>query len=156
MDKTTKTKTQTSSRKDADWCELYEYVKTNILGYDTQKLPSHFILRLKGLAKGKFIANKNIKPMANYDFKTILYTFKICKPAIMEALRSVAFKDESHKINYIMVIIEKEINNVVERINKKKISEEKVEVIDITHQDNESAEYKRKEKKENKHLEDLW
>lgn len=150
------TKAQMALRKDADWCELYEYVKTDILKYDTQKLPSYFTLRLKGLAEGKFMANKNSQPMASYDFTTILYTFKICKPKISEALNSVPFKDESHKINYIMVIIEKEINNVVERINKKKNSEEKIEIIDVSHQENEPAEYKRKAKKENKHLEDLW
>ena len=45
MDKTTKT--QTSSRKDADWCELYEYVKTNILGYDTQKASITFYITIK-------------------------------------------------------------------------------------------------------------
>ncbi|HZJ99018.1 MAG TPA: hypothetical protein VFC79_03380, partial [Tissierellaceae bacterium] len=53
------------------WNALYEYVKKEILEYtDDMQLPRFMILRLRGLRNGKFMANKNSKPMANYDYGT--------------------------------------------------------------------------------------
>ena len=47
--------------------KLYEYVKS-ILRYDeSQALPQWFVLRLKGLATGKYLANNHIKSRANYS-----------------------------------------------------------------------------------------
>ena len=139
-----------------EWFDLYEYVKREIFGYEDEKLSKYCVLRLIGLSEGKFMANKKQVPLASYSFTTILYTFKICKPQILSALKSVAFKDERHKINYIMVIVEGEINSVIDRLNRKKIATEKAESLDTSYHQTEAAEYKPKTKKVNKKLEDLW
>jgi len=46
--------------------------KREIMGYTDEKLPKYMVLRLKGLERGNFLANKKHTPMANYDFKIIL------------------------------------------------------------------------------------
>ena len=112
---------------------LYQYVKNNILEYDKNlRLPRYFILRLQGLAKGNFISNKSIKPMASYTFTEILYTFKFCSVNIKKAIADKnRFKDEQHLFNTIMVIVEKEINNVVHRLRNLAKIEEKVDDVEI-------------------------
>ena len=72
-----------SKEESQDWENLYNYVKSNIMGYDeNQALSKNMVLRLKGLLTGKFIENKNIKDISNYSYKTILTTFKYCYPDI--------------------------------------------------------------------------
>jgi len=141
-----------------DWDELYQYIKTEIFEYTNQALPKYMILRLKGLAEGKFMANKHVKSMAKYEYKHILYTFKINKIKIKEIIKSSKFENEQHKFNTVMLIIEKEINDVVERLNQKVKSEEKIEKIDLTNTMHEGAVYKNKsnDKELNKELKELW
>ena len=141
------------------WNLLYEYVKKEILEYtDDMQLPRFMILRLRGLRNGKFMANKNSKPMANYDYNTILLTFKACKYDILRYTKQGIFKDEQHRFNYIMVIIENNINDIVMRLKNVKRQEKKIDIIDIeTIQRDETAEYTRKSKEAtNKRLDDLW
>jgi len=146
-----------TQKEKEDWDELYQYIKTEIFEYADQALPKYMILRLKGLAEGKFMANKYVKPMAKYQYKHILYTFKINKVKIKDIIKSSKFENEQHKFNTIMLIIEKEINDVVERLNKKIKSEEKIETIDLTNTIHEGAEYKNKSNKKTiKELEELW
>lgn len=152
-----KLKTPIEERKDADWCFVYEYVKKEIMGYTPDmKLESAMTLRLKGLSEGKFFANLAIKPMANYDFKVILYTFKICKPRILNWFRTNAsgFKDEMHKFNSAMKIIEGEINDVVIRLRQVELSKKKTQSVSLDHIDNECADYQTKT--ETTKLDDLW
>ena len=67
-----------------DWIELCEYVKREILEYDdNMKFPQYLALKLQGIKKGQHIANNNIKAQANYDDKTLLCTFKLCKQKIV-------------------------------------------------------------------------
>jgi hypothetical protein len=138
-----------------NWDALYQYVK-NLLGYDeNQALSSTMVLRLKGLLTNKFIENGNIADTANYSYETILNTFKFCSPDIYKALRTNNFKDESHKFNYVLKIVEKNINTVYMRMkNIEKAKEEaKNTTIDVsTHV---GAEFKPKEKKKDK-FSDLW
>ncbi len=138
--------------------ELYQYIKKEIFEYIDQSLPKYMILRLKGLAEGKFMANKHVKPMAKYDYKHILYTFKINKVKIKDIVKSSKFENEQHKFNTIMIIIEKDINDVVNRLAQKVKSEEKIEKIDLKNITYEGAEYKNKtnDKKTLKELEELW
>ena len=138
--------------------ELYRYVKKDIFEYDdTQKLPKYMILRLKGLKEGKFIANNKIKAMADYDYKHILYTFKINKMKIKQIIKSDSFKNEQHKFNTIMIIVEREINDVVERLRRSEKSKEKIEKIDLANVTHEGADYKNKSnKKINNNLKELW
>lgn len=141
-----------------DWDELYQYIKIDIFEYDTEKLSNYMVLRLKGLADGKFMANKLVKPMAKYEYKHILYAFKINKMKLKEIVKSSKYKDERHKINTIMLIIEKDINDVVNRLNQREKSEEKIENIDLKNITHEGAKYKNKskEKKLTNELNDLW
>ena len=137
-----------------DWKELYQYVKKEIMCYpDELKLSKYFILRLKGLSQGKFISNKKIESMGEYEFKDILLTFKLCKLKIKDCLSSMSFKDESHKVNTIMMFVEKEINDVVLRLKNKVKTTEKVQEVEIK----EINEYKGSEnKKIHKKLDNLW
>jgi len=142
-----------------EWVELYEYVREKIMGYDkTIKLPKYMVLRLQGLIKGQFLRNKKQQVNAEYDYKTILITFKFCRQSILQAFEKnkTAFADENHKFNYAMIIIDKEINNVVVRLRNGKKSEEKTIKLELENQIHEGAEYKAKVKKVNKELEELW
>lgn len=138
------------------WDELYTFVRKNIMGYDdNQALSSTMVLRLKGLLTNKFMENNNIESTANYSYETILNTFKYSLIDIQKALRTNNFKDETHKFNYILKIVEKNINTVYVRMkNAEKAKNEAkntaVEVPVYT-----AAEFKPREKKKDKFT-DLW
>ena len=114
------------------------------------------VLRLIGLKDGKFYANNKTKKEASYDYKLILLTFKLMKGTILNALQNTNIKDEQHKINLIMKIVESEINNVKDRLEAKKKSEEKIEIIDLSHQVREQSNYSKKSKEVNEKLKNLW
>lgn len=138
------------------WERLYYYVKDNVMGYDeNQSLSKNMVLRLKGLLNGKFMANNNISDTANYSYDVILNTFKFCSPTIQKALKNNRFVDEQHKFNYILKIVESNINNIYIRMrNAEKAKEDaKNTVIEVT--THVGAEFKPKEKKKDK-FSDLW
>jgi hypothetical protein len=140
-----------------EWDELYQYIKKDIFEYNSEKLPKYMILRLKGLKEGKFISNNKVTPMANYEFNHILYTFKINKMKLKQIVKSQDFNNEQHKFNTIMMIIEKEINDVVNRLKQVDKTKQKIENMPIENIIHEGAEYKsNKTKKINNELEELW
>lgn len=150
------TKKHMSKQDIDDWEKLYEYVKCNVMGYDdNQSLSRNMVLRLKGLANNKFMANNNIKDTADYSYKIILLTFKYCNSSIQRALNNVAFKDESHKFNYILKIVEDNINTVYMRMKKKNKIKEEIESSSTNIAYDNKAEYKPKEKAKDK-FSDLW
>ena len=121
------TKKHMSKQDIDDWEKLYEYVKCNVMGYDNnQSLSRNMVLRLKGLANNKFMANNNIKDTADYSYKIILLTFKYCNSSIQRALNNVAFKDEQHKFLYIAKIVENNLNTVYVKMKQKEKIEEKI------------------------------
>ena len=135
--------------------ELYQYVKKEILNYDSnQSLPKNFVLRLKGLSEGKFIANKKTKSNANYSFDVILNTFIYCKRNIKYAISTKDFSNEQAKFNYIMAIVQNNINDVYQKMNEankqsKKVNSHKIEISENN--------YTRKtEEIKNDRLKDLW
>lgn len=142
----------------AQFDKLYQYVKSEILMYDnTQSIPKSLVLRLKGLAVGKFLENKNIEDKAKYSYEIVLYTFQICKPVILEAVSNKSFETESQKFNYICKIIENNLNDVYTRVVKAKKSDEKIENMDNSNLLHSSAGYVQKTKdNKNKKLENLW
>lgn len=145
------------TNKQKRWNNLYEYVKTEILHYDREQALSKLtILKLKGLAEGKYIANKNTEKKADYTYEIILYTFKICKSKIDYVLQTKTFENEEKKISYIMAIISNNINDVYNRVTNAKKSQVKTENVNLDTQIHDSAEFKGKEHKGNKHLKDLW
>lgn len=150
---------QTADPKDKEWKELCEYVKKEILQYDdNMKFPKYLALRLQGLKKGQHIANNNIDDQAHYDDYTILCTFKICKTKIIDYLHKNAtkIKNEQHKINLIMKIIEPEINDVYLRLRNAKRMSKHINEKSFDNQANEGAEYKKKTKNVNEKLKKLF
>lgn len=112
--------------------KLYQYVKTKVLGYTgDMALPKFMVMRLKGLSDGKFYANNKTKSTAKYDYNTIYLTFVFCKDKIQNALQTKKFTSEQNKFNYIMAIVENNINDVVIRAKKTKKVEEKIEKTEI-------------------------
>lgn len=112
--------------------KLYQYVKTKVLGYtEDMALPKFMVMRLKGLSDGKFYANNKTKSTAKYDYNTIYLTFVFCKDKIHNALQTKKFTSEQNKFNYIMAIVENNINDVVIRAKKTKKVEEKIEKTEI-------------------------
>jgi hypothetical protein len=136
---TTKTKSQPikmTKQEIKEWDDLYQYVRSEILQYPTDiALSKHMVMRLKGLREGKFYANKTHKPMGSYPYPTILLTFKLCKQQILNALTTKKFTNEQNKINYIMVIIENNINDMALRLKAKekneKVAKEQIDKVNI-------------------------
>ena len=140
------------------WESLYYYVKNDILGYDeNQSLPSNMVLRLKGLLTNKFMENNNIKSTANYSYQTILNTFKFCSPEIHKALKTKSWTSEQHKFNYILKIVENNINNVYLRMLNIEKAKEEAKNATVDTANHTGAEYQKKTKEvNNKLLNDLW
>lgn len=152
-----KSKKNMTKQEIEDWERLYEYVRCNVLGYDeNQSLSKVMVLRLKGLTNNKFIANNNIEDTANYPYDVVLNAFKFSIMDINKALRTVDFKDEMHKFNYILKIVEPNINTVYMRMKNADKAKEKTETINMNAQFYEGAEYKVTETNTSSKLNDLW
>ena len=151
-----RTKKHMSQQDKEDWENLYEYVRHNVLGYDeNQSLSRNMVLRLKGLLNNKFMANNNTDNTANYSYQVVLNTFKFCMPDIMYGLKNNHFKDEGHKFNYVLKIVESNLNTVYLRMkNADKIKRE-IETKKVDIPINNNIEYKPKEKVKDKFA-DLW
>ena len=128
------------------------------MNYENKVLPKYMVLRLKGLSTGNFMSNKHIQAQASYTFKEILLTFKLCKSKISkyEMSNNGTFTNEQHKFNGIMVIIEANINETIEILNRRKNADDKIESIDFKHQVTEVAEYKKKGSVDKTKLKELW
>ena len=138
------------------WENLYNYVKSNIMGYDeNQALSSTMVLRLKGLLTNKFIENGNIESTANYSYETVLNTFKYSSIDIQRVLRTNGFKDEMHKFNYVLKIVEKNLNTVYMKMKNIEKAKEEAKNTIIEAPNHTGAEFKPKEKKKDKFT-DLW
>ena len=145
-----------SEKEKIAWDELYTYVRKNIMGYDdNQALSSTMVLRLKGLLTNKFIENKNIEASANYSYDTILNAFKYSSLDIQRALRTNHFNDEMHKFNYILKIVEKNINTVYMKMKNAEKAKEEAKNTTIEAPTHTGAEFKPREKKKDKFT-DLW
>ena len=149
-------KKKMSEKEKRDWESLYTYVKSNIMGYDeNQALSSTMVLRLKGLLTNKFMENGNIKDGANYSYEVILNTFKFCSPTINKALRTNSWTSETHKFNYILKIVESNINNVYIRMKNVEKAKEEAKNTTIETPVHTGASFKPREKKTDK-FSDLW
>ena len=138
------------------WDELYTYVRKNIMGYDdNQALSSTMVLRLKGLLTNKFIENNNIQSTANYSYETILNAFKYSSMDINKALRTNNFRDEMHKFNYVLKIVEKNINTVYVRMKSAEKAKEEAKNMTVEAPTHVGAEFKPRENKKDKFT-DLW
>ena len=142
-----------------DWYTLCDYIKYEILEYSPEmKFPQSLALRLKGLAQGNFMANKNIKPNASYTYEQILITAKICKPKIIDyfSKNSAKINGESHKINLVMMFIEKEINDVVLRLKQKEKNDNEISRMSFENHTEEKADYKTETINTKDKFDSLW
>lgn len=160
-----KPKKSLEERLDKEWLELCEYVKKEILKYpDDMKFPRQLALRLRGLQSGTFMGNKKQKPMANYSIEVIHLTFKAIKYDVLNAFSTREFSGESHKINFLMLLAECKINDIVTRLATVEKSKVKIETMELDNMANEGVEYKSKKVKEdsknsskiNEKLKELW
>lgn len=148
-------KKKMTEKEKQDWDSLYCYVK-RLLNYDeNQALSSTMVLRLKGLLTNKFMENNNIESKANYSYETILNTFKYCSPDIQKALRTNNFKDEMHRFNYILKIVEKNINTVYIKMRNVEKAKEEARSTTIEAPVHTGAEFKPRENKKDKFA-NLW
>ena len=146
-----------SKEESKDWDALYQYVRFNVMGYDeNQSLSTKMVLRLKGLLVNKFIENYNVEDTANYSYKVALNTFKFCMPDIQRGLRNNSFKDEDHKFNYVMKIVENNLNNVYMRMKRAEKSTKEAESYDLSEVASYESTFKPKESKSSNRLNDLW
>ena len=148
-------KKKMTEKEKQDWENLYYYVK-NLLGYDeNQALSSTMVLRLKGLLTNKFIENNNIASTANYSYEIILNTFKFSSLDIQKALRSNNFKDEMHRFNYLLKIVEKNINTVYVKMKNLEKAKEEAKNTMVEMSTHTGAEFKPKANKTDK-FSNLW
>lgn len=140
------------------WANLYQYVKKEILMYDdSQAIPSSLVMRLKGLLHGKFIENNKTENKADYSYEIVLYTFQICRPAIMKALSYKTFDNETARFNYICKIVENNLNDVYIRVKKVEKSEESIQMMDTDVLTHEGSNYQKKTQEvKNQRLNELW
>lgn len=120
-------------RERTDWDDLYDYVQFNIFEYPKEiQLSKYMVGRLHGLNQGRFVGAKmkDKKPLANYPYKVILNTFKLCSQRIKSALRTKQFDNETIKCNYIMSIIESNINDMYMRMENTRVAEEQKKTMD--------------------------
>ena len=112
------------------WDELYQYVHTKIMGYDkNQSLSKTMVLRLKGLSTNKYIENSNIKSAAHYSYSVILNTFKYCYVDILRSISVMNFTDENYKFNYILKIVESQLNTVYLKMKANEQSQNEMNTI---------------------------
>lgn len=148
-------KKKTIDEQKMAWENLYYYVK-NLLGYDeNQALSRTMVLRLKGLSTNKFIENNAIESTANYSYEVILNTFKFCSVDIQKALRTNRFVNESHKFNYLLKIVEQNINTVYMKMRNLEKAKEEAKSAIVEAPTHIGAEFKPKEKKVDK-FSNLW
>lgn len=146
-----------SKQEKEDFDKLYEYVRTNVMGYDKSiTLTPNMVLRLKGMRYGKVMENRSVEDKADYSFEIILNTFKYCYLDIQKALRTKDFKNENSKLNYIARIVEDNLNDVYLRTKNAQKAEEKTKNVDMNVMTYEGAEYQSNRKKVSDRLKDLW
>lgn len=153
------TKAEKKKIEKEKWNELCEYVKRGILEYDdNMKFPTYLAMRLQGIKRGEFISNNAHTKKAEYDDFTILCAFKLCKKRIVKYLHDNEknIKDERHKINLIMKIVEPEINDVYLRLKQSEKVQERVSEKSFDNQSNESASYQKKTKEVSEKMKKLF
>lgn len=119
--------------EEADWDAAYQFFHHQILGIPagSKAYSKHAVNRILGLRVGKYAPKgTNTRYLKRgYSFRTILICFKYCKRAMDKALATVDFKDERHKIDYLMAIVINNIDFVQDRLNKMDRQNRRIEKI---------------------------
>ena len=141
------------------WDKVYDYFRYKVLCYEGMKpLPKGTVLRLKGMLEGKFMANNNIEDIADYSYEILLNTLKYSLPDIQKGFKNNTFKDEKHRTNYALKIVEENLNTVYVKMESAKKAEDKTDLVDTAIITHEGAKYKADNKKihSKSRLNDLW
>lgn len=124
------------------WKELFTYIEKEILDYDdNQKLQKNAVLRLKGLATGKVIANNKTENNGNYSPTILKVAFTINKNKIKDAIRGKDFDSEENKIAYCCAIVRNNLNTVYEHVQEAERIKKKVENVNTSVIDHIGMEY---------------
>lgn len=114
---------------------MTDYI-SDLLGYKT-KTNNHSLIppkllfqRIEGLRRGVYIP-KGETIGVEYPYDIIRFTFMAIAGDIKNALSYVKFKDEVHKINYILVMVERKINDIYLAVERNKKAKEKLEEMEI-------------------------
>lgn len=107
------------------WNKVYDFMRYELLGYaPDMQLPSFARNRLLGLRNGTYGLKRGDKINGqSYTWDIIYMTMVLKKMDIVQSLRSKAFEDEQHKINYMFAIISSSINDVYMRDKNRKVNE---------------------------------
>ena len=134
------------------------WVEKEILGYDdNQKLQKKAVLRLKGMANGKVVANNKIENNGCYSPKIIKIAFMINKNKIKDVIKDKDFTGEDNKVAYICAIARNSLNSVYSHVQEAERLQKKKENVDTSIIQNVGLEYQKKELKSNyKKHEELW
>lgn len=127
---------KTSKEERFELDKLCEYIKFEILGLSkNMNIPKRLVDRLMGLRSGQFAPRRNSKVngvKGGYSYEVILKTVKYKKLDLLIALKDESkFKNESHKIDYLMVIIQNNVHDVYWKLKQKKESDDRLEKLSI-------------------------
>lgn len=117
---------KTSAEEEGWWDALYMYVKNDILELDPKlNLNRYTVMRLRGMAQGRFIGEDREKCDLTYGYKVVLATFHKMAPLIKLGLCTRQFNDLQHKVNWMLSMVEPHLNEVyeTEEENKKRIED---------------------------------
>lgn len=122
-------KERKSLAENSDWEKVYEYFKTDILNLPPgATLSEHTVSRLMGLRVGMYKPSMNTRITKHgYSFEVILLTLEFCHSAIVQAIKRTKFNNEQHMIDYIMKIVQNNINFVQKRVDQYYQQKERVE-----------------------------
>lgn len=160
----TKKSYKMSEQERQEYRELEDYVRFNIMGFTNEGLNRNMVLRLRGLHNGQAFANNKHDKHAFYTYKTILNTFKAFSPDIKRAFVTKHFKDDMHKFNYAMAIVDNNISTISNKMKNAELAQQHSESSDKSiamHSDlskiyqQRKSEAKDTAKKKNR-LDDLW
>lgn len=144
--------------------EVCQYIKKEIFGWsDKQRVPKHLVSRIQGIKTGEFVPNRNGKVYGNangYPYDVILKTIKYKKLEMVIAFKDKSkFKDDEHRVNYLISIILSNINDVYMKLKAKKESDQRLETLQIEFNENQHEFNNKTNLNENKvsnKLKHLW
>lgn len=147
-----------------EWDDLFQYVRKNVMHYSDvedengvkQTLSTNMVWRLKGMRTGKFMEDRSVDDIAKYPFSIIQIAFMVSMPKIESAFHNATFDNEMHKFNLACKIAEEQLNDVYERMKKKKRMEEAEENFDASMILYDGASYTKKTEETQDSLKDLW
>lgn len=123
-----------TKHENSDWEKCYEYAKELLNIGVGQNLDSHCTNRILGTRTGSYYPNgTNVRGLKRgYSFEVILTAMKFSSVQIRHAFDTMQFKDQKHKIDYMMKIVTNNINFVNSKVENKKRAESKLDTVVVS------------------------